>query len=144
VRRPCSSDGGHRRRGPSAGIGSGAYCGLDALRVVDGDGRNSGVRLEPEVTAEGSPSTAELRWRMSASNLRTSTSESWGTCTCHQLDEIMLDRGNSTETDAAAARKNAGERREGTVMHQRVNEWVVQLQGDDVVLFMVMWWLGTA
>jgi hypothetical protein len=91
---------------------------------VDGDGRNSGIRLEPEVTAEGSLSTAELRWRTSASNLRTRTSESWGMCTCHQLDENMLDRGNSTETDAAAARKNAGERRGGTVMHQRVNGWV--------------------
>jgi hypothetical protein len=41
-------------------------------------------------------------------------------------------------------KKNAGERRGGTVMHQRVNGWVEQLQGDDVVLFMVMWWLGTA
>jgi hypothetical protein len=29
----------------------------------------------------------------------------------------MLDRGESTETDAAAARKNAGERREGSVVH---------------------------
>jgi hypothetical protein len=29
----------------------------------------------------------------------------------------MLDRGESMETDAAAARKNADERREGTVMH---------------------------
>jgi hypothetical protein len=81
---------------------------------------------------------------MSASNLRTSTSESWRTCTCHQLDEIMLDRGNSTETDAAAARKNAGERREGTVMHQRVNRWVVQLQGDDVVLARESWWRESA
>jgi hypothetical protein len=56
----------------------------------------------------------------------------------------MLDRGNSTETDAAAARKNAGEHRGGTVMHQRVNGWVVQLQGDDVVLFIGLWGLGTA
>jgi hypothetical protein len=56
-------------------------------------------------------------WVEWAKILRTRTSESWGTCTCHQFDENMLDRGNSTETDAAAARKNAGERRESTVMH---------------------------
>jgi hypothetical protein len=29
----------------------------------------------------------------------------------------MLDRRESTETDAAAARKNAGEHREGSVVH---------------------------
>jgi hypothetical protein len=115
--RPCSGDDDHRRRGPRSGKSSGSYCGLVALLVVDGDGRNGEVRLEPEVTAEGSPSTAELRWRTSTSNLRTRTSESWGTCTCHQLDEHMLDRWDSTETDAAAARKNAGERRKGTVVH---------------------------
>jgi hypothetical protein len=61
-RRPCSGDGGHRRRGPRARKGSGTHGGLVALRVEDGDGRNGGVRLEPEMTAEGSPSTAELRW----------------------------------------------------------------------------------
>jgi hypothetical protein len=37
----------------------------------------------------------------------------------------MLDRRNSTETDAAAARKIAGERRESSVVHQRINGWVV-------------------
>jgi hypothetical protein len=116
-RRPCSGDGGHRRRGSRAGKGSGSYCGLVALLVVDGDGRNSGVRLEPEVTAEGSPSTAELRWRTLATDLCKSFSETRGMCRCHQLDENMLDRGGSTETDAAAARKNAGERRGGSVVH---------------------------
>jgi hypothetical protein len=55
----------------------------------------------------------------------------------------VLDRGSSTETDAAAAREIAGERREGAVVHQRVNGWVGQLQGDDVVLLRVMWWLGS-
>jgi hypothetical protein len=91
VRRPCSGDGGHRRRGPSAGIGSGAYCGLVALRVVDGDGRNSGVRLEPEVTAEESPSTAELRWRTLATDLCKSFSETQGRCRYYQLEEVVLD-----------------------------------------------------
>jgi hypothetical protein len=56
----------------------------------------------------------------------------------------MLDRGNSTETDAAVARKNAGERRESSVMHERANGWVIQFQGEDVVLVRVMWWLGIA
>jgi hypothetical protein len=55
----------------------------------------------------------------------------------------MLDRGSLTETEAAAAREIAGERREGAVVHQRVNGWVGQLQGDDVVLLRVMWWLGS-
>jgi hypothetical protein len=36
----------------------------------------------------------------------------------------MLDRGSSTETEAAAARMNAGERRGGAVVHQRVKGWV--------------------
>jgi hypothetical protein len=40
--------------------------------------------------------------------------------------------------------KIAGERRESSVVHQRINGWVVQLQGDDVVLFMGLWGLGTA
>jgi hypothetical protein len=56
----------------------------------------------------------------------------------------MQDGGSSTETEAAAARKIAGERREGAMVHQRVNGWVLQLQGDDVVLSRVMWWLGIA
>jgi hypothetical protein len=60
-RRPCSGDGGRRRRGPGAGIGSEAYGDLVALLVVDGDGRNSGIRLEPEMTAEGSTATRVLR-----------------------------------------------------------------------------------
>jgi hypothetical protein len=89
--RPCSGDGGHRRRGSRAGKSSGSYCGLVALLVVDGDGRNGGVRLEPEVTAEGSPSTAELRWRTLASNLCISFSETRGTCRYHQLEEDVLD-----------------------------------------------------
>jgi hypothetical protein len=89
--RPCSGDGGRRRRGPSAGIGSGAYYGLVALRVVDGDGRNSEVRLEPEVTAEGSPSTAELRWRTLATDLCKSFSKTRGRCGYCQLDEVVLD-----------------------------------------------------
>jgi hypothetical protein len=33
------------------------------------------------------------------------------------LNENTLDSGGSTETDAAAARKNADERREGSVVH---------------------------
>jgi hypothetical protein len=123
--RPCSGDGGHRRRGPSAGIGSGAYCGLVVLRVVDGDGRNSGIRLEPEVTAEGSTATRVLRRWTWAKILRTRTSESWGTCTYQQLDEFMQDWGSLTETEAAAARKIAGERRESSVVHQRINGWVL-------------------
>jgi hypothetical protein len=59
--RPCSGDGGHRRRGPRAGKGSGSYCGLVALLVVDGDGRNSRVRRGPEAAAEGS--TAMMMFR---------------------------------------------------------------------------------
>jgi hypothetical protein len=55
----------------------------------------------------------------------------------------MLDRGSSTETEAAAARMNAGERRGGAVVHPRVKGWVGQLHGDDVVLLRVMWWLGS-
>jgi hypothetical protein len=137
--RPCSGDGGRRRRGPRAGIGSRAYCGRVGLRVVDEDDRNSDVRPEPEVTAEGSTATRLLRRWTSANNLRTRTSETWGTCTCHQFDEDVQDWRSSTETEAAAARKIAGERREGAVVHQRVKGWVRQLQGDDVVLSRVMW-----
>jgi hypothetical protein len=58
---PCSGDGDHRRRGPRAGKGSGSYCGLVALLVADGDGRNGEVRRGPEAAAEGSTSTARLR-----------------------------------------------------------------------------------
>jgi hypothetical protein len=43
-----------------------------------------------------------------------------------------------------AARKNAGERRGGTGVDQRANEWVGQLQGDDVVLATVLCWRGRA
>jgi hypothetical protein len=89
--RPCTGDGGHRRRGPRAGKGSGPYCGLVALLVVDGDGRNTGVRLEPEVTAEGSPSTAELWWRTLATDLCKSFSETRGKCGYYQLEEVVLD-----------------------------------------------------
>jgi hypothetical protein len=115
--RPCSGDGGRRRWGPRGGKGTGAHEGPYAPRVEGWNGRKEGSRREPEAAAEGSTATRVLRRWTSAANLRTRTSESWGTCTCHQFDENMLDRGNSTETDAAAARKNAGERRESTVMH---------------------------
>jgi hypothetical protein len=37
--RPCSGDGGHRRRGPKAGKGSGTHGGLLALLVEDWDGQ---------------------------------------------------------------------------------------------------------
>jgi hypothetical protein len=43
------------------------------------------------VTAEGSPSTAELRWWTSAANLCISFSETRGTCRYHQLEEDVLD-----------------------------------------------------
>jgi hypothetical protein len=115
--RPCSGDGDHRRWGLRGGKGTGAHEGSYAPRVESWGGRMGRVRRRPETTAAGSTSTARLRRWTWAKILRTRTSESWGTCTCHQFDENMLDRGNSTETDAAAARKNAGERRESTVMH---------------------------
>jgi hypothetical protein len=90
-RQSCSGDGGHRRRGSRVGKGLGSYCGLVALLVVDGDGRNSGVLLEPEVTAEGSPSTAELRWRTLSIDLCKSFSETRGMCRYYQLEEVVLD-----------------------------------------------------
>jgi hypothetical protein len=40
---------------------AGAYNGSVELLVEDGDGRNGGVRREPETAAEKSPSTAMLR-----------------------------------------------------------------------------------
>jgi hypothetical protein len=115
--RPCSGDGGHRRWGPSAGIGLGAYGDPVAPLVEGWDGRKEGSRWGPEAAAEGSTAMRVL-WRWTATkDLRTRFSELRGTCTCHQLDENMLDRGESTETDAAAARQNAGERRKGSVVH---------------------------
>jgi hypothetical protein len=60
-RRPCSGDGGHRRRGPRAGKGSGAYGGLVALLVEDWDGRRERSRRAPEAAAEGSPLTVVLQ-----------------------------------------------------------------------------------
>jgi hypothetical protein len=114
--RPCSGDGGHRRRGPRAGEDSGAYCGLVALLVEDWKGRNRRARRGPEAAAEGSPSTAVLRRWTSAASLRTSFSETRGTCTCNQLNENTLDQRWPTETEAAATKKNAGERRGGAVV----------------------------
>jgi hypothetical protein len=85
--RPCSGDGGHRRRGPRAGKGSGTHGGLVALLVEDWDGRRERSRRGPEAAAERSPSTAVLRRWTSAANLRTSFSETQGTCRYHQLEE---------------------------------------------------------
>jgi hypothetical protein len=59
--RPCSGDGGHRRRGPRAGTSSAAYGGSVAPLVEDGDGRNGGVRQGPETAAEGSTATTMFR-----------------------------------------------------------------------------------
>jgi hypothetical protein len=43
------------------------------------------------VTAEGSPSTAELRWRTLATDLCKSFSETQGRCRYYQLEEVVLD-----------------------------------------------------
>jgi hypothetical protein len=43
-----------------------------------------------------------------------------------------------------AAKKNAGERRGGIVVDQRVTGWVGELHRDDVVLARVSWWRGEA
>jgi hypothetical protein len=110
-RRPCSGDGGHRRRGPRAGKGLGAYGDPVAPLVEGWGGRKSRARRRPETAAAGSTSTTRLRRWTSTKDLCTRTSESRRTCTCNQLDENMLDHGGSTETEAAAVRKNAGERR---------------------------------
>jgi hypothetical protein len=45
-----------------------------------------------------------------------SFSETRGTCRYHQLEENVLDQRGPTETDAAATRKNAGERWGGAVV----------------------------
>jgi hypothetical protein len=74
-------------------------------------GRKDGSWRGPEVAAERSPSTTRLRRSMLAGDLCTRTSKSRGRCTCNQLDENLLDQRWLMETEAAAARGNAGERR---------------------------------
>jgi hypothetical protein len=60
-RRPCSGDGGHRRRGLRAGKGAGAYEGSAQPRVEGWGGRNGEARRGPEAAVEGSPSTVRFR-----------------------------------------------------------------------------------
>jgi hypothetical protein len=84
--RPCSGDGGHRRRGPRAGKDSGAYGGLVALLVEDWDGRNSRARRGPKAAAEESTAATVLRRSTSAKVLCMRASESRGTCRYNQLE----------------------------------------------------------
>jgi hypothetical protein len=86
IGRPCSGEGGRRRRGPRGEEVSGAHGGLNAPHVEGCGGRKSGSRRESEAAAEGSTMTAVLRWPASVRNLRMSFSESWGRCWCNQLE----------------------------------------------------------
>jgi hypothetical protein len=75
VRRPCSGEEGHRRRGSRGGEASGAHGGLIGPRVEGRGDRKGGPRREPEAAAEGSTMMVMLRRPISARNLRVSTSE---------------------------------------------------------------------
>jgi hypothetical protein len=85
VGRPCSGEEGHRRRGPRGGRASGAYGGRNEPRVEGTGGRERGSRREPEAAAEGSTTTAMLQRPTSVTDLRMSSSESWGRYWCTQL-----------------------------------------------------------
>jgi hypothetical protein len=85
VRRLCSGEEGHRRRGSRGGKVSGAHGDLIGARVEGRGDRKGGPRREPEAAAEGSTTTAMLRRSTSVKDLRISSSELWGRYWCSQL-----------------------------------------------------------